>query len=331
MRTLSVLPILVALLAAGCGASNSDPDKQEGAGSSAGSAGSAGSDGTGGTGGMGGDGGSGGEGPTAAETVCRLWNEGHVENEKVPWIAGDDICDHGTLSEVAIEDTLRRINMFRALSELPPVTENRDQREQEQACAVLMNANNALDHEPPPDWACWSEQGAVGAGSSNLSLGYPTPGDAIDGQMADVSVPDSVGHRRWLLGYVLGKVGIGSAGRATCVSVFDDMGRTDRSWTAYPPAGPAPIAMVTKLRPVAWSFHPKDGIKGAEVSMQRLPGGEEVAIESWIPKSGIKIPDAIIWQPPPVQAGESYRISITRPSKETVTYDVELVDCAPGT
>lgn len=79
---------------------------------------------------------------------------------------------------------------------------------------------------------------------------------------------------------------------------------------------------------VAWSFHPADGIEGAEVSMQRLPGGEPVSIQAWLPDTGFLTPDAIVWQPPSVQAGESYRITITRPEKEPVTYDVELVDCA---
>lgn len=316
MRILALLPFVLSLVALGCGTSDSDPGHGPGAG---------------GTGGFGGEGGSGGEDgewkvPTVAE-VCELWAEGHVQNEKVPWTAGPSTCDPGTKSEVAVEDVLRRINMFRALAGLPSVSEDRGQREQTQACAVMMNANNALSHDPPPSWKCWSEEGAEGAASSNLALGYGDPSNAIDGLMGDVGV-DSVGHRRWLLGYYLGKVGIGFAGKATCIGVFDDSTFSDRAWTAYPPEGPAPIEMVTSpWGEIPWSFHPADGIAGAEVSMQRLPGGEEVAIDSWIPDTGYRIPDAIVWQPPPVRAGESYRITITRPGKETVTYDVELVDC----
>lgn len=64
--------------------------------------------------------------------------------------------------------------------------------------------------------------------------------------------------------------------------------------------------------------------------MQRLPDGEPVEIDAWIPEPSFQIPDAIVWQPPPVQVGESFRITITRPAKEPVTYDVELVDCASG-
>ncbi|AKU92656.1 hypothetical protein AKJ08_3043 [Vulgatibacter incomptus] len=324
-----MLSILVALLAAGCGASESDPDRQNGTGGSAGSDGSGGSSGTGGSGGTGGGGGSGGRGPTEKETVCRLWNEGHIQNEREPWIAGADICDHGTLSEVAIEDTLRRINMFRALSGLPPVTENLEQREQEQACAVLMNANRSISHYPPQSWNCWTEEAAWGAASSNLALGFKLPGNAIDALMGDTGI-DSVGHRRWLLGYFLGKVGIGFAGKSACVSVFDNTGQTDREWTAYPPPGPAPLPMVRDVQwgPVAWSFHPRDKIAGAQVSMQRLPDLEEVEVEKTsIQADGGGIPDAIVWKPLRVAAGESYRITITRPSKEPLTYDVEVVDC----
>lgn len=298
-----------------------------------GAGGEAGDDGSGGSGagGAGGDGtgGSGGSGETPREAVCRIWREGHVENEKTPWLAGVETCDPGELSEVAVEDTLRRINMYRRLSGLPPVTEDVAQRDQDQACAVLMNVKGALSHTPPTTWDCWSQKGYDGANSSNLALGYLTPGNAIDGLMADTGVP-SQGHRRWLLGYFLGKVGIGFAGRATCIGVFDDSSSTDRAWTAYPPAGPAPADMVKAdgNGPVAWSFHPADGIEGAEVTMQRLPGGDEITVTSWIPDPGWKIPDAIAWQPPAVRAGESYRITITRPAKDPVVYDVELVSCA---
>ncbi|HWV38427.1 MAG TPA: CAP domain-containing protein [Vulgatibacter sp.] len=330
MRTLPLIPLLLVLsLAAGCGTSGSS-DGAGGAGGEAGAGGAGGDGGSGGSGGSGGEGGSGGSGGVGERTVaevCRIWREGHVENEKVPWIAGDDPCDPGIFSDVAVEDTLRRINMFRELAGLPPVTEDPAQRHQDQACAVVMNANNALSHTPPKSWQCWSEAAYDGANSSNLALGYRTPGNAIDGLMGDGGVP-SQGHRRWLLGFYLGKVGLGFAGRATCVGVFDGSNPTDVPWTAYPQPGPAPIDMVTDSHdPIAWSFHPADGIAGAEVKMQRLPFLDEVAIESWIPNTGFRIPDAIAWQPPAVRAGESYRITITRPAKETITYDVKLVDC----
>lgn len=312
-----MLPLLVALAAAGCGTSDPDPAPE-------------GDGGTGGVGGAGGSGGSGGEGPPTVEEICRIWNEGHVENERVPWVGGAGVCDHGTLSDVAIEDTLRRINMFRALAGLPPVVEDRGLRAQEQACAVLMDANQDLSHEPPESWACWTEEGAAGAYTSNLALGYPTPGSAIDGLMGDEGV-ESLGHRRWLLGFFLGKVGIGFAGKATCVAVVDDSRRSDRAWTAYPPAGPTPINMVKDPQgPIAWSFHPADGIAGAEVSMQRMPGGEAVEVESWILEAGNLLPNTIAWQPPPVRVGESYRITISRPEKEPVIYDVDLVHCPSG-
>ncbi|AKU93212.1 hypothetical protein AKJ08_3599 [Vulgatibacter incomptus] len=266
------------------------------------------------------------DGRTAAE-VCRIWRDGHVENDKAPWTAGSDKCDPGVFSESGLDDTLRRINMFRELSGLPPVTEDKPQRVQQQACAVLMHANQALSHDPPPSWACWTKAAADGASSSNLAIGWRMPGAAIDGLMADVGV-SSVGHRRWLLGFFLGKVGLGFAGDATCVRVFDETGVTDRPWTAFPPAGPAPIAMLEGFGRVPWSFQAADGIEGAQVSMRLAKDGSEIPVESWIPDVGYRIPDAIVWQPPRVSAGDKYRITVTRPAKDPVTYDVELVDCS---
>lgn len=320
MRISAVLAVLLFFLSImACGTSRSGNSQPGGAGGGGG----------GGSGGEGGAGGEGGEQGPTAEEICQLWAEGHVENDPEPWTPGETFCAPGTLSEVGYADVLRRINLFRELAGLPPVTEDRSLREREQACAIIMHANEDLSHDPPPSWNCWTEEGHAGAASSNLSLGYPSPSDAINGQMRDVNV-ESVGHRRWLLGFFLGKVGIGSAGIGTCIGVFDDTGTTDTPWTAFPHAGPVPIAMVKdpfRDRPVDWSFHPADGIDGAEVFMHRLPEEEPVEITSWIPERGFMIPDAIAWRPPPVEAGESYRITITRPAKEPVVYQVDLVDC----
>ena len=42
-----------------------------------------------------------------------------------------------------------------------------------QACALMMHANDALDHAPPSDWNCRTLEGCNGAGASNL---VSTPG-----------------------------------------------------------------------------------------------------------------------------------------------------------
>jgi hypothetical protein len=68
-----------------------------------------------------------------------------------------------------------------------------------QAAANLMMVNNSLNHVPPKHWKCFSQDGYLGANSSNLSLGHAF-GDALIGQIEDDGANNTeCGHRRWIL------------------------------------------------------------------------------------------------------------------------------------
>jgi len=310
--------LLLLILVTSC---SSEPPRLDGVGAGAG--------GGGGTGGDGGAGGNGGEEVRDADTVCRIWKEGHIRNEPNPWIPGLTLCEIGATTEGAIQDAIRRINMFRKLAGLPPVTEDPEYRDMVQACAVLMNANQEINHYPPTDWMCWTSLGAEGAASSNLAIGIDDPADAQSHYMWDTGV-DSVGHRRWLLGFQLGRVAIGFAGNCSCTRVHDTTGETDRTWTAYPPPGPVPIEMVRSPWGLAdWSFHTADGIADAEVAVFRLPDEEPIPVETTLYDEfpGSPFPSAAVWTSPPVDVGASYRVVVTRPGKDPVDYVVEFVGC----
>ncbi len=65
-----------------------------------------------------------------------------------------------------------RINWYRAMAGLPAdiafdTTEGAD----DALAALMMSANNALDHTPPTGWQLYSAQGDMAAGNSNLALG----------------------------------------------------------------------------------------------------------------------------------------------------------------
>jgi hypothetical protein len=50
-----------------------------------------------------------------------------------------------------------------------------------QAAALIMDANGALSHQPPPSWDCWTQSGYDGADNSNLYLfGSARPDFLID-------------------------------------------------------------------------------------------------------------------------------------------------------
>ena len=107
--------------------------------------------------------------PHTESEVCAAWMSGHVETPGAPWIAGAAQCETGTLTEAARVDTIERIDLYRYLVGLGSVTEDQTRRADMQACAVMMHANDDLDHSPPMSWDCFTEGGKSAAGSSKLS------------------------------------------------------------------------------------------------------------------------------------------------------------------
>ena len=213
-------------------------------------------------------------GRTQAE-VCSQWAMGHVEKSSMAWTGGPTTCDPGTMDPVAIDDTLRRLAMFRWLAGLGPVDHDASRHSELMECANMMNVNNALSHSPPTDWDCYTSGGASAAGRSNIALGSRTPGSAIDGYMSDRNTP-SLGHRRWILGERLASVEIGFAGRGQCLGVFGGGGSSDRDWTAYPNQGFAPIETAQNT----WSFHsngPNDWYVADSVTSSTVSGGFDPA------------------------------------------------------
>jgi hypothetical protein len=255
--------------------------------------------------------------------VCDAWNEGRVENAVGGgWTEGPTTCDPGTLSDAAIEDTVRRVNMYRWLAGLDPVTDDPAQHAGDQECAVMMDREGRLSHDPPESWSCYTAAGAAAAGSSNLALGSRSSPAAIDLYMGDRGVT-SLGHRRWIVAPRLGKIGIGFAGRGQCLGVFDGTGSSDRPWTAYPNQGPAPIATAQH----SWSFHMNAGLRDATVTVQS--GGSAMPVSVYYPGGNYGRQDAIAWDPDgwSPTAGTTYEVTIDGFSGGPITYSVTLVDC----
>ena len=101
------------------------------------------------------------------------------------WTGSIAGCNPGTTNLAHQQAVIDRVNYFRALVELPATTLlSGTPTTQSQAAALMMSANDDLDHEPPVSWLCYSADGATGAGSSNLALGISGVG-AIDLYMTD--------------------------------------------------------------------------------------------------------------------------------------------------
>lgn len=116
------------------------------------------------------------------------------------WSGSHAACDSGTTTPEFKEAIVNRINFFRAMSGVPPIIGFDDAyNEKAQAAALMMSANQQLNHHPPSTWECYSEAGREAAGSSNLYLGVYGPA-AISGYIVDPGSGNYfVGHRRWIL------------------------------------------------------------------------------------------------------------------------------------
>ena len=165
----------------------------------------------------------------------------------------------GKLSAGTVENTIDTINFFRLLTHLDPVAEDSDLSVYAQHAALVNCANNALDHYPdqPADMPDDLYQtGYTGASRSNLGWGYSLQG-SIRGYLddSDSSNISRVGHRRWLLNPVLGKVGLGKVGTFSALYVQDSSNTTaDADFVTWPGGnGQFPSDLFNNNE--AWSIH----------------------------------------------------------------------------
>jgi uncharacterized protein YkwD len=113
------------------------------------------------------------------------------------WTGATGGCVAGTESPASLAATLQTVNLLRAFAGVGPVAFDAGFDREALAAALMMRAAGALSHQPGPDWPCYSDAGAAGAGSSNLFIGR-SGAAAMVGYVDDEGIA-SLGHRRWLL------------------------------------------------------------------------------------------------------------------------------------
>lgn len=170
----------------------------------------------------------------------------------------------GSVKTSALQGAANRLNLLRRLAGLPDITLDMELCEDAQYSAVIQGYNGSLDHRPaqPAGMSDSFYQRAYAASSSsNLAAGV-TLTYAVDGWMddSDTSNIDRLGHRRWQLNPVLGKVGFGyveptdSRYRSYAAEkVFDKSGgRCDYDFIAWPASGNFPSELFSST--TAWSI-----------------------------------------------------------------------------
>jgi hypothetical protein len=171
-------------------------------------------------------------------------------------------CVPGANAAAYQDAVVRRINWFRAAAGIPAsITLDNGDCTNDQAAALMMSANGALSHFPPPSWSCYTSSGANAASNSNLAIGNAGP-DAITAYIGDYGANNTeVGHRRWILypqTQIMGTGDIPAQGNyysanATWVfdaNLFGPRPATAQPFVAWPPPGFIPSQLVFPR----WSF-----------------------------------------------------------------------------
>ena len=220
------------------------------------------------------------------------------------WTGSQGSCNPGTTSAAFQEAVLRRINYFRAMAGVPPVTSFNDIYNQKaQAAALMMSVNKALNHTPPATWLCYSQDGYDGASSSNLYLGVYGP-SAISGYMYDPGGGNYfVGHRRWILYPQTQQMGTGdippqnSYQPANALWVFDASNmwgprpETREDFVAWPPPGYVPYQVIYPR----WSFaYANANFNGTTVTMTQ--NGQPVTLQVNPVATGFG-ENTLVWEP----------------------------------
>lgn len=215
----------------------------------------------------------------------------------IGWTGSVPDCEPGAPSAAAQEATLQTLNYVRRLAGLTPVSFDAALSRRAQQAALIMQAQGALSHDPPPDWACWTQEGHDAAGQANL-FGGVTGANAITGYMQDSGPSNSMaGHRRWILYPPQRVMGSGSTSGANALIVsggIQDSSDTGPGWVPWPTAGEFPVQLEPDGR---WSLGAPDqdtDFTQAKVRVER--GGTSLPVRVEPVVAGGFANNTLVWQ-----------------------------------
>jgi hypothetical protein len=304
------------------GASGTSVGGASGLGGTAG--GPAGATSSGGTGNVPGD-------RSTPEGTCARWNGDRADLSEGTWSGNAAACEVGDISTEGRANALKLINLYRWLADLPAVVTDPERDRQAQACSLMMEAEGELSHDPGTDWACYSEEGAEGASSSNISGG---PGVvSIDRYMLDQGNATTIGHRRWTLSNSLGPIGLGSTDGASCFQNLRGMGDAGKPWMAWPAPGVIPLQAFGGGRggtidATGWTIQ-SDDIDLGDAAVAVTSNGVDMPVTVTQLQGGYGSRYAIRFNPSgwTTTAGQTYTVSVAG-VELPINYEVRVVDCA---
>lgn len=289
---------------------------------------------------------------TQAVTV-NTWSRSAVAsfylNEYVPplgvpmqWSGNVATCNAGATAQAYLDATFQIMNFYRGMVGLPAATNAASYNANAQQAALMMSANGALSHSPPPSWTCWTQGGASAAGASNLALGTAGPSSIVAYIKDYGSGNYFVGHRRWILYPIRNEFGTGSVGetttRANSLVVFTNT--VTRPPTpdkvAWPPEGYVPYQVVYPRWSMALNTNSSVSFAAANVTMTE--GGSPVSLSVVSRTNNGYGDNTIVWEPTGLSfsAGmQDRRFTVTVSGisgpQASVSYDVVVIDPAINT
>ncbi len=268
--------------------------------------------------------------PTEQELLCERWNADRADLAEGSWDGAVNGCNKGTLGAAGHDNVLRLINLYRWIADLPAVGEDGGRSGKAQACALMMDANNQLNHDPPMNWTCYSADGHDAAKSSNIA---GSPGVlGVDLYMVDYGNDTTMGHRRWLLSNSLGPVGIGSTSEMSCLYVIGGQGNAGAPWMAWPPPGLVPYEAI-HVPTIGWSSVDEAGwsvqsdnidVTNAQVTVTESGVNKPVAVNGLGNFYGSMYAVRFVPQGWAVEVGKTYDVAL---SVGGIAYSVTVVDC----
>ena len=254
------------------------------------------------------------------------------------WTGDLSTCSAGTTSPEYRSAIIDRVNWYRAMAGLGPITEDVERSADAQEAAVMNSVQpqgSTLSHDRAvtANFACSTPAASEAAAHSNLARGVSGP-TAINSYIRDRGESNtSVGHRNWILSASAEQFGVGDMpkvgdNRATNVLWVDE--ESDRNpagtrdgFIAWPNPGFVPNTSVYPR----WSFalpRPAEGldVTEAEVTMQRIDTGRFIdAPIIYRGHNGGAPVDVIVWEPTLDFTGDAG--SLPRPALDT-TYRITI-------
>ncbi len=297
-------------------------------GASVGGSGTAGAS----SGGAGSNAGGAASGDRSPEATCARWKADTANVSEGTWSGSVAACDAGDISADGRENALRFFNLIRWTADLPTVVTEDARNQQAQSCALMMTANKMLSHMPPTDWKCYTDLGAKGASTSNIS-GGPGVSSVLD-YMVDSGNETTFGHRRIILSNELGPIGLGSAGKggSSCMQNIGGTGKASKPWMAWPPPGAFPVQAYAdtyrrSLDDTGWSVQSKSiDLSAAQVTVMSGGTGKAVKVEQLAGNYGNNKAIRIVLDGWKASAGSTYAVSVTGIATP-ISYEIQLVDC----